>query len=132
MELLSTETKTAEIKTPNRSRLETSTFSVATSSALKPRLPRTQQAPAWARRGSSSPPATCRLYLRSSNVGLRMSSSSSPNYAVWKGVLLRLEPGVEITPYPDQQLPKCPTRPGAQPGQRPLYSCAPSSGRNSS
>src|SRR5919112_742046 len=39
MELLSTETKTAEIKTPIRSRLETSTFSVVTSSALKLRSP---------------------------------------------------------------------------------------------
>src|SRR5215216_3350228 len=39
MELLSTETKTAEIKTPIRSRLETSTFSVTTSFALKVRSP---------------------------------------------------------------------------------------------
>src|SRR5215204_4622520 len=115
MELLSTETKTAEIKTPIRSRRETPACSVAAPSALKPRPrraprcgkhPRAQRAPAWARPRSSSPPATCRLCQPDSNVHPQIPISSSPKHVVSKD-LLRPESGVEVTPYPDQQLLKC-------------------------
>src|SRR5918995_5624252 len=104
MELLSTETKTAEIKTPIRSRVETSTRSDAAPSALKlrPPHPRMQRAPGGARRGSSSPLSTCRLYQRPSNVAPRMPISSSPKQVPSKDVLLRFELGIEVTPYPDQ------------------------------
>src|SRR5215210_3099651 len=100
MELLSTETKTAEIKTPRRSLVETSTRSDAAPSELKsgPRHPRP---PGGVRRGSSNPLATYRLYQRPSNVGLQMPISSSPEYVTSKDLLLCFESGVEITPYPD-------------------------------
>src|ERR671910_3397910 len=115
IELFSTETNTAETRTPIRSRLETSTFSGATRSALKIQ-------PQRARLGSSSPPATCRLYLRRSNVGLLIPISSSPKYVVSNGLLPGFESGVEVTPYPDKQLPKCPALPGTQSCERRLLS----------
>ena len=49
-----------------------------------------------------------------------MPISSSPEYVVSKDLLLRVESGVEVTPYPDQQLPKCPAFAGAQFGERRL------------
>src|SRR5829696_4898942 len=103
MELLSTETKTAEIKTPIRSRLETSTFSVATSSALKLRHPRTQQAPAWTSRGSSSPLATCRCSQRAADTCNPQTSVSEcqshhlHNMLSRKACYSASTPGVEIT-----------------------------------
>src|SRR5215211_1795634 len=126
MELFSTETKTAETITPIRSRVETLARSVAALSALKPQ-PR-QAPPAGALRGSSSPPATCRLYLRPSRVCLRMPISSSPKYMVSKDLLLRAESSVEVTPYPDQQLPKCLLFADAQPRERRLLGPRPTAG----
>src|SRR5215211_971598 len=122
MELFSTETKTPEIKTPIRSRVETSTLSVALSVLTS----QPQQAPpCGAHRGASSSPVTCRLYPRPSNVGHQTSISSSPEHVVSKDLLLRAESSVEVLPYPDQQLPKCPSFAGAQPRERRLLGLCP-------
>src|SRR5215211_1317694 len=126
MELLSTETKTADMRTPIRSRVETPARSVAALSALKPQPRRTPHA--GARRGSSSSPVTCRLYPRPSNVGHQMSISSSPKHVVSKDLLLCSESGVKVIPYPDQQLPKCPPVAGTHPCEFRLLGLGPAAG----
>src|SRR5918994_6305088 len=98
MELLSTETKTAEIKTPRRSLVETSTRSDVAPLELKPGLqhPRTLRPPGGVRRGSSNPLATCQLCSRPSNAGLQMPISSSPEYTVSKDFYPALYPGSRL------------------------------------
>jgi hypothetical protein len=47
---------------------------------------------------------------------------------VSKALLPRFESGVEITPYPDQQVSKCPSFAGAQPRERRLLGLRPAAG----
>jgi hypothetical protein len=57
-----------------------------------------------------------------------MSISPSPKCAVSKDLLLCTESGAEVTPYPDQQLLKCPPFAGAQPCERLLQVLRPAAG----